>query len=632
MEAGASPDIGALLAHRSFVLALARSLCRDAADAEDVAQETWRSVAARGGARAGDSRSWLARITRNHAFNLVRSRLRRARREADVDATRASELDPASVAERVELTERVVRAVMALEEPLRATILLHYYEDRSTRAIAQAHGVSIDTVRWRIERGLERLRRGLDAHHAPGSKSWRKELAILIGASSAAATATAGSSVLAPLVLAGIVVGGFAILTQVAREEDPPRQPTAGFVPTRTVPDEEDPSAAIATIQPEEPTRVEQSQAPSFDVRAGEFVLHIGDGARFAESTTLPGVRDRVDLYCLDLRDSWLSLHVPYGAALAKRPSNAVGVPSSPAEAARFVDAAPEELPEHEISVRLVSSGRDLAIFFVRDRNGATYRVHVAEFVDDADALLRSVRLGFDPVPTAVDGGVLRLPVADGHPSPLIREAISRAVALGSALPEDSYADQLRRDFVTSSQLDRATALRVDVPTVVGVPLDAELLVDGHSALFAAAGVGPDGAVKLGSFGAVGVLGATYGSIDVKSHGFVYLSGPLYGSLALAAHATVVLESDLVGTLCPGSDLRLLLRGRVPGTIRAGEGSGDFWFDGYWTRAELERLGTDAHRITLHVRESDLPKGEHEGFGGWRKVIVGEQQFERFPR
>ena len=129
----------------------------------------------------------------------------------------------------------------------------------------------------------------------------------------------------------------------------------------------------------------------------------------------------------------------------------------------------------------------------------------------------------------------------------------------------------------------------------------------------------------IDSYGAVAVLGALDGEVQVDSYSYVYVDGPAHGTIDIRSYATVCLLGDLVGTLRVRSYTDLLLRGRVLGELDT-DGSGwcDFYFDGYYDRATLEALGDDRSQITLHVRSSDLAPGEYKGIGSWRNVIVGD--------
>ncbi|MBK6942061.1 MAG: RNA polymerase sigma factor [Planctomycetes bacterium] len=636
MGSGSAVDVQALLAHRSFVQQLARSLLRDGNDADDVAQQTWRSAVVHGDGTVANPRGWLARITRHHAFNLVRGRNRRQRRETDAAAMPMEAGDPASIAERVELAERVVRAMMALEEPIRSTLLLRFYDDRSTRAIAQAHHVSIDAVRWRIEKGLETLRRTLDAKSSGATKSWRKELALIVGASAVAGSSSASASIaaIASVAIVGVALGVWGLRDGGRETGEPVESSTVNAVSTAAQ-DPHDPLAdAVAQVEPAQPTR-EAVDAPSLDgaTATGELWLRIGDGASLDAAEVRPGTRDGVDLHCLDQRDGTVWLRARRGAAMVRSPMTALGLPSVAAEAARLAESAPRELAPGDLQLTLSSSLKSLGVGFVRAESGAAYRVHVAAMTDDADALLRSARIVFEAVPSVEGGGILRLPTVAGQPSAWVRDAIHRGVRLGEAIPGESFARYLDGAYVLSSPFTAPTAIQDEAFLVVESSLETSVSIDSSSGFVAAAGVGREGALTLTQYGAIGVLGPMSGTIDVESYGYVCLAGPLNGTLNINSYATVVLEGDLVGSLRVRSYTELLLRGRILGTLDTkSSGWCDFWFDGYWTAAELEALGKDADQVTLHVRSSDLPIGEHEGFGGWRKVIVGDARFDEFPR
>ena len=74
----------------------------------------------------------------------------------------------------------------------------------------------------------------------------------------------------------------------------------------------------------------------------------------------------------------------------------------------------------------------------------------------------------------------------------------------------------------------------------------------------------------------------------------------------------------------------------LTGSIAVGQMSGNytidakgscwstFYFDGLYTRYDLESMEGEYGQITLHVRSSDLGPGEYEDVGAWRRVIVGD--------
>jgi len=151
-----APPLPALLADAAWVHRLARVLIRDAGAAEDVAQETLVAALERGG--PAPSRRWLVAVLRNRVRLLYRGRTRRAARERA--AARAEALEATSeLATRADSLRRAVELVLALEEPYRGTVLLRYLEQLSAAAIAARQGVPVATVKTRLMRALERLRR-----------------------------------------------------------------------------------------------------------------------------------------------------------------------------------------------------------------------------------------------------------------------------------------------------------------------------------------------------------------------------------------------------------------------------------------------------------------------------------------
>jgi len=140
----------------------ARALTRNAERADDLVQETLlRAISKRHLWQMGtDLRAWLFTIMHNQHVNLVR---RAVRDETAIDIEQVSTSlvaisDPTASRQLHELE----RALGCLPEEQRAVILLVGLEGMSYEAAAQILNVPIGTVRSRLSRGRDELRRLLD--------------------------------------------------------------------------------------------------------------------------------------------------------------------------------------------------------------------------------------------------------------------------------------------------------------------------------------------------------------------------------------------------------------------------------------------------------------------------------------
>jgi RNA polymerase sigma-70 factor, ECF subfamily len=144
--------------HLPTVLAIARRMLKDDAEAEDVAQEAmlrlWRNAA---GLELGPGgvRPWLRRV----ASNLCIDRVRSGRNTSVVDEV-PEQAEPAGqvryLTER-ELKGRVDLALKALPERQRLALTLFHYEGMSQIEVGQVLGISDEAV----ESLLARARRSL---------------------------------------------------------------------------------------------------------------------------------------------------------------------------------------------------------------------------------------------------------------------------------------------------------------------------------------------------------------------------------------------------------------------------------------------------------------------------------------
>jgi RNA polymerase sigma factor (sigma-70 family) len=160
--------------HTRWLRALARSLVRDPAVADDLVQDTWLAAMQARPQLRDSPRPWLSTVLLNAWRKSHRSTSRRSAREEQSGVLPSGHPDPLDWTQQLESERRLTDAVAALEEPHRSTILLHFYEELSAAEIARRLNVPASTVRSRIRYGLEHLRSHL-RRTSPGD--WR--LAVL---------------------------------------------------------------------------------------------------------------------------------------------------------------------------------------------------------------------------------------------------------------------------------------------------------------------------------------------------------------------------------------------------------------------------------------------------------------------
>lgn len=175
-----SVEIEGLEQRAEWIRALARELAGSDHEAEDLAQDAWVIALTHGDIRAESWPGWVASVLRN----LARMRWRGARRrdERERSAARPESQPPASdPVEQLDAHEAVVRAVRALDEPYRETVLLRYFTGLPPRAIASRLGIPVDTVDTRLRRALAKLRHRLDENHRGDRGAWLSLFAPLLG-------------------------------------------------------------------------------------------------------------------------------------------------------------------------------------------------------------------------------------------------------------------------------------------------------------------------------------------------------------------------------------------------------------------------------------------------------------------
>lgn len=158
--------------HAATVLRLAKFLCRDEAEAEDLAQEVLlKAFRHLDQLRAGtDAAAWLTKILRNTRIDRLRAQ---AGRERDVSLDQIEHDPPAAEEPVIQESEgpdaalqqfsdrQVIEALLRLPEEIRWTLLLVDVQGMDQADAAAILDVPVGTVKSRMHRGRGMLRTDL---------------------------------------------------------------------------------------------------------------------------------------------------------------------------------------------------------------------------------------------------------------------------------------------------------------------------------------------------------------------------------------------------------------------------------------------------------------------------------------
>jgi RNA polymerase sigma-70 factor, ECF subfamily len=146
-----------------LLAAIARRLCRNPFDADDLVQDTLERAlrAGAGYMEQGKRRSWLAMILRNRFYDRCRAARARAIASAEVDEIATP--DPTEPPPWEHITAAQIREALAqLDPPFRRVYELHA-SGRAYAEIASELGISINTVGTRLVRARSKLRLSLNS-------------------------------------------------------------------------------------------------------------------------------------------------------------------------------------------------------------------------------------------------------------------------------------------------------------------------------------------------------------------------------------------------------------------------------------------------------------------------------------
>jgi len=179
LKAGSEDAFAWLIAHyHQPVYSLVYRMVNDPADAADTVQEVFIKVFR--GIKRFDGRSslktWIYRIAVHEASNRRRWWFRHKSKEVTIEAEESGEAthlgyrdtlachteSPFDCAMHEEVRAKVEAELAHLNEPYRTTVVLRDIEDLSYEEIAEITGVSLGTVKSRLMRGRQALKKRLE--------------------------------------------------------------------------------------------------------------------------------------------------------------------------------------------------------------------------------------------------------------------------------------------------------------------------------------------------------------------------------------------------------------------------------------------------------------------------------------
>jgi RNA polymerase sigma-70 factor (ECF subfamily) len=161
------------------VYGLALTLCKDREEAADVTQEAvvkaYRKI--RAYRHQAPFSSWLLQITRNAFIDRVRksAQLRDKHDRMDRESVGPSPEDPEALLGRKDTAEMVRCALARVAEPYREAVHLFDIQGLSYQEVADVCDVPIGTIKSRLRRGRDALRRELVEAGALGSADSGRE-------------------------------------------------------------------------------------------------------------------------------------------------------------------------------------------------------------------------------------------------------------------------------------------------------------------------------------------------------------------------------------------------------------------------------------------------------------------------
>lgn len=169
-----------ILKYQNRIFNVIMKMCGNTDDAAELTQETFVKVIESINKFKGRSSfyTWLFRIAVNLTLNYCQRNAKMATRSLDAEEIEPdssvgqvlkdflsddSAIDPAILAQRRELCDLAMQAMLKLEEPQRAVMVLRDIEGMNYAQIADVLNIELGTVRSRLSRARSHLREILEA-------------------------------------------------------------------------------------------------------------------------------------------------------------------------------------------------------------------------------------------------------------------------------------------------------------------------------------------------------------------------------------------------------------------------------------------------------------------------------------
>jgi RNA polymerase sigma-70 factor, ECF subfamily len=152
--------------HARVVYGLALRIVGDQEGAEEITQDVFLKAWEKADSYRHEKaqvRTWLARIARNRAIDVLRRRSSREARARDAweemkSAAAAAGSDPSSPVEAEDRRGRISRAILSLPQEQRYALSLAFFDGLTHRQIAEVTKEPLGTVKSRIRAAMLRLR------------------------------------------------------------------------------------------------------------------------------------------------------------------------------------------------------------------------------------------------------------------------------------------------------------------------------------------------------------------------------------------------------------------------------------------------------------------------------------------